>query len=349
MLRAFELWLDVKPDACPIPWRPNAMAPVFYGYHDVSPDLVAHPGDAVFLRVDTIFDGLAPTTMRILFPTLDGSPQHAQILRPCGQYPLVVLVHGECKGAQKAHYLHWALSRLPSQLARAGYVVAIPQWSGSTPQEAEVDLMRDVVSWMRSGWQYANVLAPPPATGLVGHSRGGVLAGMLAGEGNVRAFVSLSGDWHQVFGDPTIPQAAIAAAKLFVRGAPENDELGRWNDIPAPKYRAIMGGTDHFDYLAPAVAPCEDAARGACSCSHLVAADLVTMFLARHLPPPDVPSLPSEIPPSLVRGLGDLSLQQEFYAGSYLRGFECLDETCTLELTFSTAGDGEGTATFPAQ
>lgn len=39
--------LVAVPPRCPIPWRPNALAPVFYAYQDVAPEsgvFPAYPG-----------------------------------------------------------------------------------------------------------------------------------------------------------------------------------------------------------------------------------------------------------------------------------------------------------------
>jgi hypothetical protein len=67
---------------CPIPWRPNVLAPVFYGTRDVGPA-----------------DG-APATARVYVPSLDGSPDGAPVLRDCGRYPLIVFAHGNCTGTR---------------------------------------------------------------------------------------------------------------------------------------------------------------------------------------------------------------------------------------------------------
>src|SRR5690606_10621324 len=145
-----------------------------------------------------------------------------------------------------------ARSPLAMQLARAGYVVVVPQLSGRVADDAQVALVRSVVRWVRTQWIHAPLLADPPVTALVGHSRGSVLAGLVAAQEGVQAYVSLSGDWHGKFSAPTEPQKQIAAPMIFVRGADEAGvDLGRFSELPLPRYRAVLEGAGHFDYLLP--------------------------------------------------------------------------------------------------
>src|SRR5215471_11325828 len=92
--------------SCPIGWQPGALTPVFYGYRDYDQTQGA------------------PGKVRVWYPSLDGSPQDADVLQGCGRYPVILFAHGECDG-DVDHYLKWDL--LPAQLARAGNVVAVPQ------------------------------------------------------------------------------------------------------------------------------------------------------------------------------------------------------------------------------
>lgn len=352
---------------CPIPWQPHALAPVFWGVHHVGPPVIAQvarssddaddsddpdqpaaPAATRLIDPDGLHAGIfAPTPMSILFPTLDGSPQHAQILYRCGAYPLVVLLHGQCQAAQSTHYLAWANSPLAMQLARAGYVVVVPKLSGQAASDGEVALVRSVTRWVRTSWVHARLVAPAPLTAMIGHSRGSVLAGLVAAEEGVRAYVSLSGDWHGSFGDPTEAQKAIAAPMLFVKDEGEGDtDLGRFGDLPLPRYRSVLKGGGHFDYLMPSSSPC--AARpGPCTRTPSVIADLVTMFLGRHAPAAEAAAFAAQVPDSLVRGLGPLTLQQEFYAGAYLNSFDGVSvEGCGFEMRFEVPGRSEQTITF---
>lgn len=356
---------------CAIHWQPHALAPVFWGTHHVGPPVnalmmaAADPDDdepsgdpsgpvaaaaPVELRdLGDLHAGLfPPTSMSILFPTLDGSPQHAQILARCGAYPLVVLLHGECRADQRGHYLAWARSPLAMQLARAGYVVVVPQLSGRAASDREVALVRSVMSWVRTSWLHASLVAPAPDTVFVGHSRGSVLAGLVAAEVGARAYVSLSGDWHGSFGDPTTHQQAIAAPMLFVRADVEGDtDLGRFGDLPTPRYRAILDGGGHYDYLMPGSSPCA-AHRGTCPSIPSVAADLVTTFLGRYAPAAEAANMSALVPDDLVvRELGHLDVRQQFYAGAYLGSFTGGGTPgCGFEMRFQVSGSGEQTVTF---
>jgi hypothetical protein len=357
---------------CAIPWQPHALAPVFWGVHHIGPPVIA----PVALATDSSDDGnsqakhsvdqtadsaataiidpgglhagiFAPAPMRILFPTLDGSPQHAQILFRCGAYPLVVLLHGQCQAAQSTHYLAWANSPLAMQLARAGYVVVVPQLSGQAASDSEVELVRSVIDWVRKSWVHARLVASAPETAVIGHSRGSVLAGLVAAKEGVRAYVSLSGDWHGSFGDPTEAQQAIAAPMLFIKDEGEGDvDLGRFQDLPLPRYRSVLKGGGHYDYLMPASSPC--AARpGDCTRTPSITADLVTMFLGRFAAAAEAEDLAAQIPDSLVRGLGPLTMQQEFYAGAYLHSFDGPSiPGCGFEMRFEVPGRIERTITF---
>ncbi len=357
---------------CAIPWQPHALAPVFWGVHHVGPPVIGPVGIAADVSGDgedrpgqsgdgpaivapsaTLDPGglhtgiFAPAPMRILFPTLDGSPQHAQILYRCGAYPLVVLLHGQCQAAQSTHYVAWANSPLAMQLARAGYVVVVPQLSGRTASDGEVALVRSVIRWVRTNWVHARLVAPAPATAMIGHSRGSVLAGLVAAEEGANAYVSLSGDWHGSFGDPTEAQRAIAAPMLFVKDESEGDvDLGRFEELPLPRYRAVLKGGGHFDYLMPNSSPCA-AGPGDCARTPSVIADLVTMFLGRWAAAVEAEGMAGQVPDSLVRDLGPLTMQQEFYAGAYLNSFDGPSvEGCGFDMRFQLAGRGERTITF---
>ncbi|WP_158239857.1 alpha/beta hydrolase family protein [Phycicoccus duodecadis] len=285
--------------------------------------------------------------MSILFPSIDGSPQNAQILHRCGAYPLVVLLHGECKAAQDTHYLAWANSPLAMQLARAGYVVVVPRLSGRAASEAEVALVRSVMRWVRTRWVHGGLVAAAPATVMVGHSRGSVLAGLVAADQGVQAYVSLSGDWHGSFGDPTEAQRAIAAPMLFVKDASEGDvDLGRFQELPLPRYRAVLTGGGHYDYLMPHSSPCA-AQRGPCLETPSVAADLVTMFLGRWAPAAQAQGMAQQVPGNLVRGLGPLTVQQQFYAGAYLSSFGGpLGAGCGFQMTYQIPGHDQEAVSF---
>ena len=151
---------------CPISWQPSALAPVFYGYRDYTSQPVAElavgpggPGGGVLRQ--------APANMRVFFPSIDGSPQYASMLAGCGRYPLIVFAHGDCPGDED-NYLRWY--ELPAQLARAGYVVAVPQIRSiaahpSLNTAARAELV-SVLDWIRADWRISPTRScprPPPA------------------------------------------------------------------------------------------------------------------------------------------------------------------------------------------
>lgn len=320
---------------CAISWRPNALAPVFYGFQDV--------GSA---------EG-APATARVFFPSLEGSPDGAPILQDCGRYPLIVFAHGHCTG-DSDHHLRWF--EIPANLARAGYVVAVPALpeiaGGTSPSNADADLarLRDLVSWMRTGWVHGSLVAPAPATGLVGHSFGAGLAGRLATEGSIGAYAALSGHVARQV------REAIGAPKLFTWGFPTSDGLeflipisdADWADLGTPKHRVVLSELAHWDYLRAGVVPCETA-RGTCPPARIVVWDLLTMFFGNYLPPPWVPTLPSRIPASLIPPELDLTPEQQFFAGGWLSGFGLLEgeaDSCSVTISFQTSS-GSGSVTRP--
>ncbi len=368
-LVAFDgLLANIRAERCELPWHPSAFAPVFSGFRDYSNGLVATDElrlRALVDRFDLEFG--APTPLRVWFPSVGGSPATNEILRPCGQYPLVVVAHGMCgigtppsTAAQNAHYLTWAASPLVRQLGRAGYVVAIPQLDGiNFSPDGDAVLIRRVIDWMHDGWEHSSVLTPPERTAVIGHSRGAVNAAHVAAGGGIGAFVWLSGDTFAVTPEDLL---AIQVPKLFVFGetealdrswAPPVDGAtrpsGTWQQFSLPRHAALLHGLEHFDYLAPNVSPCA-AKPGPCAHVGRAVADLVTLFLGRHLagtPTPATPEIPRTL---LVPDDWDdgLTLQQAFFAGSYLTGHAAWahNGTCRLDVSFDDAS-GSGVASLP--
>jgi hypothetical protein len=226
------------PPSCPIAWQPHALAPVFYGRREVGPD-----------------DG-APVTTALFFPSVDGAVASAPLLEGCARYPLVVLAHGHCEGDPN-HFERWF--HLPSQLARSGYVVVVPQLDGvaagmhpSEPDHPDLATLTSLVSWMRSDWEHADVLDEGPI-GVVGHSFGALLGGSFATGAEVGAFAGLSGTWHEWPGPVPHPLTQLRTATLLVRGGPLDffTEISDnvWDAMPPPKHRAIWAQGEHWDYL----------------------------------------------------------------------------------------------------
>lgn len=313
------------PATCPISWQPQALTPVFYGARSLGPA-----------------EG-APVPLRIFFPSLDGAVESAPLLEGCARYPLVILAHGHCIG-DVDHYRRWF--RLPAQLARSGYVVVVPQLAGlagglhpSSPDHPDLPTLAAVVQWARNGWEHADVALPAPATGIVGHSFGALLGARFAALGAVSAFAGLSGVWSDWPSRP-LPVEEVDAATLLVWGGPLDffTELpdSIWQGLPRPRHRVVFAEGEHWDYLGAVDVPCRPG-RGPCQGLGAATDDLVTMFLARYLPPELAPDLPDRVPPSLEPPELVLTPEQEFFAGAHLVGFGGLggDPSCALEVDFA--------------
>jgi hypothetical protein len=383
---------ELLPVRCPIPWRPHALAPVFHGHRDLLPERGEFLGDSVPSEAETrrasfwrepgsTIDHGSPVPLRVLYPSIDDAPPTAALLQPCGRYPLVLLAHGQCSAsgfpnAQREHYLAWARSRLARQLARAGYVVAIPELSGNHPsRDEDLDVLRSLLAWLRREWIHAHVLAEPPATALIGHSRGALKAARLIPEGSFAVYVSLSGDWGNWHAEDrqTVVDVlrALSVPSLFVFGSnpiadvPHPDASwvppdgssggalpGTWEQIPTPRHRAELQGLGHFEYLAPGIVPC-DGLRSGCASSAAIAADVVTMFLGRYLRPPAVSAKDSRVAASLLPEPSwreALTERQRMFSGSYLLGIDALrrsEASCGLATDWALDGGSTGIERLP--
>jgi hypothetical protein len=327
-LRAFERELLLAhgplppPAGCPIGWQPTALTPVFYGVRDYDPSPVADPG----LSPGPVPER-PPARLRVFFPSLDGAVFDAAILEGCGRYPLILFAHGHCQGDAN-QFLKWF--QLPAQLARSGYVVVVPQLTGigghpSSDQATQQTLVA-TLGWMRERWEHRATLLPAPATGLAGHSFGALHAGILATKTQVAAVASLSGvwiDWPGGAGQRPILIGAVP--RLFTWGTDpfsERDAIlpdSLWSQIALPKHRAVFSNAEHFDYLYAPQLPCRGTT-GPCRYVGEAAADLITMFFARYLPPELAPDLPGRVPDTLVPPPLQLTGEQEFFAGGHLIG-----------------------------
>ena len=93
------------PEHCPINWPPTVLTPVFWGRQIFEPD------------------NCLPALTRVYYPSIDGAVQNSPILELCGQYPLILFLHGHCL-QEDNHIYRW--ERTLAQLARSGFVVAAP-------------------------------------------------------------------------------------------------------------------------------------------------------------------------------------------------------------------------------
>lgn len=328
----FHRFTPAAEPACPVSWRPHALAPVFYGYRDYG------------------FATGAPGPCRVFFPSLDGSPQNAGVLADCGPYPLILFAHGQC-AMDSEHYKNWFL--IPATLARAGYVVVVPEIKHGwypTSNATDLDRLRRTVEWMRGCWRHRSVLLPSPATGVVGHSWGAVLMAQFAAEHDVSAFAALSGTWQEFQGS-LAPLSEVEIPKLFTWGEGGFDFSSdltdsQWAAIATPKHKAVFERAEHWDYLPTGRTQCE-LSRGPCGLTPWLAMDLVTTFFGKYLGQANSPAF-SGIPASLVPPDLTLTSEQEFYAGGFLQSFSYLDndEHCGVELTWET-DDETGSVDLP--
>lgn len=313
-------------------WQPHVTAPVFYGHAD--------------------FDAAAaPAPMRVWYPSLDGAPDGAPIIPVArGRYPLVVLLHGHC--AQDAdHYRTWFL--LPAQLARSGYVVAVPRLpqilAGAGPWNAPNDeaLVRSVIVWMRTTWGERVHVMPPPATAIIGHSWGGLLGAAIvnATPSEFGAFVSLGSGLAEWPGTPPLPARALGVPALFAWG--DGDvfaDVGPFRAViaaGAPAFHETrFTNANHFDHWrtnATSVTPC-DSNPGSCGIVGPLTADFTAIFLSRYLPPESTGFDPATIGDDLSLPPRSLTTEQQFFAGGHLIGLSrlSLNPSCGFTVRFRT-------------
>lgn len=308
---------------CPIGWQPSALLPVFYGSREL--DTSEGP----------------PMPVRIFFPSIDGAVDSAPLLRGCGRYPLVVFLHGQCPD-DTDHFRRW--HRLPAQLARAGYVVLVPNLVDidthpGEPDHPDQQRLVDLVDWARTRWGGREVLMPSPATGVAGHSWGAMHAGLLAPKVDAAAVGLLSGRWSEL-GDDN-PLFHDARPRLLTWGVGSRSEITselndrHWALVSKPKHRARFTDAEHWDYLYNVQFPCGDP-KGPCRYVGNAADDLLTMFFARYLPPERSPWLADRIPPDLRPPRVERTLEQEFFAGSFLGGLALFESlaACRVEIDF---------------
>jgi hypothetical protein len=285
----------------------------------------------------------APVDLRIFFPSLDGSVESAPLLEGCGRYPLVLFTHGHCIG-DADHFRRWFL--IPAFLARSGYVVVVPRLAGnaggtspSVPDHPDLATLDAVLDWARTGWEHADVLLPPPHTGVVGHSFGAMLGARFAVGREISAFAGLSGGWHDWFGGAPFPLPLLTIPSLLTWGGSGDlfTQLpdAEWEAMARPRHRVVFEEGAHWDYLGTTDIPCRTPA--SCPGIQGAAADLVTMFFARYLPPELATNLATEVPTSLEPPELNLTVEQEFFAGGFLGGLAGLQTNAGCPVTISSA------------
>jgi pimeloyl-ACP methyl ester carboxylesterase len=373
------------PRGCALGWQPSVWLPVFYGVADqtpqppvvislsagtesvqptdgdpdpVSPEperSAAASGEAArIVQPPTPREVGPPTPLRVFYPSLEGSVWDAGILAGCGRYPLVAFLHGNCPGLAEG-YKSWF--ELPAQLARSGYVVVVPQLpgiaggTGPFGTTSDRDLVRSVFTWMRTQWQHADSLMPEAATGVVGHSWGGLLAAQLAADGDAAALATLSAGWSEWPSQPPNPIGSVGVPTLMVWGTGFGDLFSAgdpfWSVLPSPRHKLVNADASHWDYLRPGSVPCEGD-RGQCAHTGRISMDVVTLFLGKYLSPELWPTLGSQISYRLTTRKIKRTFDQEFYAGSHLTGYDQVQasaSTCTATVSWSTSSQS-GSMTF---
>jgi pimeloyl-ACP methyl ester carboxylesterase len=321
----------------PIAWQPDALRPVFYGWQDIA-----------------AADG-APANLRVWYPSLEGSPENAPILSPSrGRFPLVLFLHGQCPQEAANHY-RTAWFVLPAELARSGYVVAVPQLGhASYPWEStEATLAADVAGWMRSGWAYRDQLMPSPGTAVVGHSYGGMLAARLAVSGSdvPAAYVSIGTPWSDwSVAVPPRPLAQLRQPALFMWGGADAlaDAASLVNTVPMPRHTIMFSGATHWDHARTSASTtfgCDQVGPGPCRQVAALTADYTALFLTKYLRP-DGASTDPVIGEDLRLPPVQLTDDQHFYAGGHLTGLQALaatpDPACSGTHSWSTtSGSGQ--------
>jgi pimeloyl-ACP methyl ester carboxylesterase len=321
--------------ACEIKWQPGALTPVFFSsqYLDATHS--------------------APGRMEVWYPSLDGVVTDGPLLHSCGRFPLIVYLHGHC--GDKDHFRQSAYSA--EQLARCGYVVVVPELPGTavgTPPwidpHPDLVLLKDIVTWMRDQWPGRDVLMPPPATAIVGHSYGALLGARLAQEIPVSAYASLGGVWLEWSPLPPAPLLDLHVPALFAWGTGSSEfsaQLGSlWDDVTPPKHRLVFENAQHWDYLTANCASHDD--RGPCTIVKDLAAGFLALFISKYMPPENWSELKTRIEPKLLRPSYALTPAQEFFAGAHLVGFELITTRpgCSLIQSWDT-GEGTGSITLP--
>jgi Chlorophyllase len=307
-------------DSAGVDWTPDILHPVFWGFQEL--------GTA---------EG-APGTLRVYYPSADGSPQNARILKLClVRYPVVMFLHGQppCL-SDPTYFRRW--TRLPMVLARSGYVVVVPKHDAALPegpQSPAIDFALAVLNWVRTQWEHSRwVDQDPTATAIAGHSLGALLAARVrAADPRIGSYASFGAGWTEITGFASLLQSIDVPSFFWwgtqAAGAENMDVGGLWQMVGSQrKSKAIYDGK-HFDYL-PDIPGCSFE-RGSCSLIEALSAELVALFFQRHVP---VKLSHAPIPPNLVPPAVTLTPTQQFFAGSHLSAIEAIRtrQGCSVDL-----------------
>lgn len=297
---------------CPCTTSPSIVAPSFWGYMDFPAG-----GNSLVPR-------------RVYYPSWDRAPATATILKSCTTYPLIMFLHG-----QGSTYFSWV--NLPAHLARAGFVVVVPETGGLPGWENNALIYpRAVLNWITARGSPFHGYIDGTSVGLCGHSYGATTAGSLAVEIGARAFASLAGAWDEAVGIPnyTLPLGALNAALFAVSDAASDIEssgfeLGihqeLWDMVKRPKHHIKFWNAKHFDYLAED--PIVDK-RGPCALVPELTAEVLVTFFSKYMVPAGSNGNPLESlipPPVLLPAMAD-----------YVSAFSHAGNSCKVTLTWDT-------------
>jgi len=301
-------------------WGPSVLAPVFYGFADYE----FAPGQAV----------------RMFYPSIQSRATCARILGgTAARYPLVLFLHGDCS-REVNHYLQW--SHLPSILARAGFVVAVPKLESfahpTNPGSSTYARAAAVLNWARTSWDYRHLLFSS-VTGVMGHSFGSLHAQQIAKDTNPTAFVCLSGQQAE-FNTVPLP----TCPKMFVFGTGESPVFrlpdSVWNSLTGHKHRLVLAGLHHWDYAPFTTNTCADGLASQCGQYHRIAADMVAIFFSRYMSSEHSGILTDFIPANLVLPSVIPTPQQETFADDWLFSLSENNPDCSATLSWSVPFPG---------
>jgi pimeloyl-ACP methyl ester carboxylesterase len=312
-----QLCPDDPAESGGVDWTPDILHPMFWGFQDLD-----------------VASG-APGSLRIYYPTYEGTPQNALILKLCLiRFPVVLFMHGQPPCPDPNYFKRWQI--LGTVLARSGYVVVMPKHNASTPVAGSPDIGVGLAAldFVRNAWEHRNwVDSDVTATTVVGHSFGALLAARIhQARPTIGAYVGLSGVWTEV--TDTIPLLQSIQVPAFFSWAtlagPVSESMngGLWQAVPGPKWAAFFPGL-HFDYISP-FAGCSFQ-RGSCDLIELVMAELVALFVSRQVP---VKTSRAPIPGSLIPPAVTLTPKQAFFAGAHLNGIGLIEsrQDCGIDL-----------------
>lgn len=303
---------------------------------------IAHP---VFFGVEAAQG--SPRPMTLYYPSAAASA--GSLLQPCLQkWPVALFLHGmpPIQGRPASPWAN-AWTQLPQTVARAGYVVAVPDHNAqqieNDPAGAVAAAMADI-DWVKNNWSgSASVDKRASSTVLAGHSYGALIAARAAAVHEVGALVSLSGPYIQD-GVSLNALKQVSAPTFLMWGDDDSgvtnlfddlDEGMIWaNDLTQNRYAAVYEG-EHFDYVDAALSG--GARRGPCAHVGGAAADFAALFIAAN-----IASL-TRVGVDLRKPQVQLTPQQQTFANGHLQGLDQFaGPGCRMTLRWAVDGQTGG-------